>query len=323
MRHVIRLTLVAAILLGGAAPARAEDARIWRLGVLAPGRIPLDAIHTVTLPELAKSGFTEGSNLVLDLRTGGVDDLPGIAREMSAARPDVVFAVGGAAIRAGRDAMKLTPIVGAFIGEDPMAAGFGLSLARPGGTITGVVMLAPELGAKRLDLLHAALPQAVRIAALAVEPARDEPNIAAMVDAAAGLGIDLQVFYAATAADYPATFAKMRVLGMQALAIVSAPELASNAEGLASLALKGGLPTICEWSWMAEQGCLIGDGPDFAELHRRTADYVVRIFHGARPADLPMESPVRFKTSINMTTAKSLGIKLPADVLIRADEIIE
>jgi putative ABC transport system substrate-binding protein len=317
------LGLVAAALVAGAAPASAQSERTWRLGVLTPGSLALDAIHEVTLPELAKHGFVEGRNLVVDVAIGSIEDLPRLARELAAARPDVVIAVGGGAIRAIRDAASKTPVVGAFIGEDPVAAGFATSLARPDGVVTGVVMLAPELGAKRLDLLHEAAPHAAIIAALAVDPVRDEPNIAAMMQVAGRIGVDLRIFYVAKPEDFPAIFAKMREAGVQALAIVSAPELASNTTALAALALEAGLPTVCEWPWMARQGCLIGYGPDFAELHRRTADYIVRILHGARAGELPMEQPTRFNFVINMRTAKGLGVALPQGVLIRADEEVE
>ena len=314
--------------LGGAAAwplvALAQQTeRVWRLGVLTPAMVALDALRTVTLPELAKQGFVEGRNLVVDSKLGGVEALPQLARELVATAPDVVIAVGGGAIRAVLAASTTTPIVGAFIGEDPIAAGFAASLARPGGTITGVVMLAPELDAKRLDLLHEAVPKASRIGALAVHADRDAPNIIAMQEEARRAGFELRAFYAATPQAFPATFRTMSDAGVQALAIVSAPELASHAEGLAALAVEARVPTICEWPWMATKGCLIGYGPIYAELHGRTADYIVRILRGARAGDLPMEQPAHFGFSINANTARAIGIELPPAILLRADEVIE
>ena len=110
---------------------------------------------------------------------------------------------------------------------------------------------------------------------------------------------------------------------MQTLAIVSAPEFASNAAALASQALASHLPTVCEWDWMAQEGCLLGYGPDFAELRRRTVDYVVRIFRGAAPGELPMEQPTHFKFAINLKTASALGLTIPQSVLGRADEVFD
>lgn len=115
----------------------------------------------------------------------------------------------------------------------------------------------------------------------------------------------------------------LRKAGVEALAIVSVPEFASNSAALASQALASRLPTICEWDWMARDGCLLGYGPDFIELRRRTADYVVRIFHGTSPGELPMEQPTRFKFTVNLATAKALDLTLPPAVLARADEIVE
>src|SRR5262249_12469680 len=147
--------------------------------------------------------------------------------------------------------------------------------------------------------------------------------ITAMQQVARRAGFELRTFYAATPQTFPAIFRTMIDAGVEALAIASAPELSGNAKTLAGLAVEAGVPTICEWPWMARQGCLIGYGPTYAELQRRTADYVSRILHGARAGDLPMEQPTHFSFSINAKTARSLGIELPPSVLLRADEVIE
>jgi putative ABC transport system substrate-binding protein len=115
----------------------------------------------------------------------------------------------------------------------------------------------------------------------------------------------------------------MREAGAQALAIASVPEFAGNAAALAEQALASHLPTVCEWDWMARDGCLLGYGPDFTDLKRRTADYVVRIFRGASPGELPMEQPTHFKFTVNLKTAAALGLSLPPAILARADEVIE
>jgi len=202
-------------------------------------------------------------------------------------------------------------------------AGFAKSLAHPGSTVTGIAMLAPELDAKRLDLLHEVVPGARRIAALAVSAQRDAPNLAAMREVAARDGLEILPFYAAASEEYPAAFAAMRRAGAEALQIVSAPELFSDARTLAVLAIEAKLPTICEWRSMAVDGCLVGYGPDFAELLRRTADYVARIFRGAAAGELPIEGPTRFEFAVNLKTARALGLTVPQSILVRADEAIE
>ena len=251
-----------------------------------------------------------------------MSDLPRLAVELIANHPDAVIAVGGAAIRAVQAASKTTPIVGAFIGEDPIKAGFATSLARPGGSVTGVVMLAPELDGKRLDLLREATPQGM-IAVLAVDRGRDEPNTSAMARVADRAGFKIQMFYASTSAEYPAIFDAMQRAGVVALGIVSSPEFATNIEDIAALAQKARLPTMCEWSWMAERGCLFSYGPIFSELHRRSAFYLAKIFRGTPPGELPMELPVHFELVINFKVAKALGFTVPQTFIERADRVIE
>jgi putative ABC transport system substrate-binding protein len=290
---------------------------------LSPSAGTIERFRPILFPELARLGFAEGQNVVVEARVGPTEQLPALAREFAATRPEVVIAVGPAAIRAVLEAAPTTPIVGAFIGEDPIAAGFAASLARPGGTVTGIVMLAPELDGKRLHLLHETVPGIPRIAALAVDSTRDIPLLAAMSEVAQRAGIELLPFYAATPDDYPAAFAAMRGAGAGALVIASAPELSSDASRLAALAVDAKLPTVCEWRSMATHGCLLGYGPNFTELLRRVASYVARIFRGAAPGELPIEGPTRYEFAINLKTAGAIGLTVPQSLLARADEVIE
>jgi putative ABC transport system substrate-binding protein len=307
---------------GAASPANAAD-KVYRLGILAPGAGPVERMRRTTLPELARRGFAEGANLAIEARIGPREQLPALAHQIADAHPDAVIAVSAAAIRAMHQAAPATPIIGAFIGEDPIAAGFAQSLAHPGGTITGIVMLTPELDAKRLYLLHETVPNGRRIAALAVNAQRDDPNLSAVKEAAERVGIELVAFYGAQPEDYPPAFAAMRKSGADALEIISAPELYTDGSKLAALATETGLPTMCEWAEMARSGCLLGDGPDYSELQHRVADYVARIFRGASPGDLPMEGPTHFQFTVNLKTAKALGLTVPQSILARADEVIE
>jgi putative ABC transport system substrate-binding protein len=317
------LGLVAlAILVGRVAFAR-DAAEVYRLGILSPAAGPVQVIRGIALPELVRLGFTEGKNLVVEARVGSTEQLPMVARDLASIRPDVIIAVGAAAVRAIRDKGDRTPIVGAFIGEDPIAAGFAVSLAHPGGTVTGIVMLAPELDSKRLHFLHEAFPDRHRIGALAVNEQRDAHNIAAVKDAASHAGVELLPFYAASSANYPPTFAAMRNAQIEGLQITSAPELFASAPELAALAAEDKLPTICEWAEMAQSGCLFGYGPDISELQRRVAHFVALIFRGNAPGELPIEGPTHFKFVINLKTAKAIGLTISPSVSALADEVIE
>lgn len=302
--------------------AQAPD-KVYRLAILSPGAGVIERMRRTTIPELAKLGFSEGRNLILVIKSGAREELPDLAHELASGRPDVVIAVSGSAIRAMQQAAPSVPIVGAFIGEDPITAGFASSLAHPAGTITGIVMLAPELDAKRLFLLREAVPNGRRIAALAVNAARDRPNLVAVKEAAVLAGIELLPFYATNKEEYPSVFDAMRAAGAEALEIVSAPELYSDAALLSKLAAETGLPTVCEWAEMAHSGCLLGYGPDYTELQHRVAGYAARIFRGAAPGELPMERPTHFQFAVNLKTAKALGLLLPQAILARADEVIE
>jgi putative tryptophan/tyrosine transport system substrate-binding protein len=323
-RRNVVLTGLVAILCSAGSAAFAENAeKVHRLGVLSPGAGPVERMRAITFPELARLGFTEGRNLVIDIRIGPREQMPALAHNLTLSRPEVIIAVSAAAIRAIHQADGAIPIVGAFIGEDRITAGFAASLARPGGMITGIVMLAPELDAKRLYLLQEAVPGARHIAALAANQERDAPNLTAVKDAADRTGIKLLPFFGATPDDYRAAFAAMHRAEAEALEIVSAPELYSDASKLAVLAVETRLPTICEWAEMARSGCLLGYGPDYTELQHSVANYVARIFRGAAPGELPIEGPTHFRFAINLKTAKALGLTIPPSIIARADEVIE
>jgi putative ABC transport system substrate-binding protein len=290
---------------------------------LSPATAQLESIRAIVLPELAKAGFVEGSNLVLDARAPDQEKLPETAREMVASRPDVIMGVSGAVIEQLKAATSAIPIVMSFSDYDPVGAGFVASFARPGGNITGIAMLATVLDAKRLNLLHEAVPAARRIAVLAVSDRRHAVTLASIRGAAAADGIDIVPIYAALQASYPEAFGLMRAAGAQALVIVAAPEFNRDAEILAALATDAGLPTMYEWSQMAARGCMLGYGPSGPELWRRAADYVIRILRGRPAADLPVEGPTLFEFAINLKTARRLGVNPPMSVLLRADQVIE
>jgi putative tryptophan/tyrosine transport system substrate-binding protein len=314
----VLLLLMAAI----ATPAHAQRPdRVYRLGHLAASTLGEQFSRDLLMPELAKLGFVEGRNLVVEWRVGNAAAHPDLTRELLAARPDAIVALGPAVIGA-HAATRSVPIVG--FGTDPVEIGLAASFARPGGNVTGIVILAGELDAKRLDLLRDALPGRRRVAALlsSTAPASrwSERDMRAVATSAA---IDLLVFSVAAPADYASAFTAMREAGAEALVIAASPRLNNDMKDLAALALQARLPTICEWARSAHEGCLIGYGPERLALLRRNADQLARIFRGTAPGEIPIEQPTVFELAVNLKVARTLGIDLPAALVTRADEVIE
>ncbi len=315
---------IATLLFFVATPVAAQTAteRVYRLGELAPSLESLEITRAETLPELAKLGFREGRNVILDERVGGAAAMDGLVREMLLTQPDAIIAIGPDAIGAAARATKTVPIV--TFGADPVQSGFAASLARPGGNVTGVVILAEELDGKRLDLLTEAVPGARRVGALLQQSLPYRQHIERYLRTiAASRGVELLTFEAEGPDDYPATFAAMSAAGMQALVITGSPAFNRDAGLLARLALEMRLPTMCEWAENARSGCLLGYGANRGEMRRRLAHHVARIFQGAVPAELPIETPTHFELAVNLKTAKVLDIDMPASLLARADEVIE
>ena len=309
-------------LLPASALAQVPD-RLYRIAFISPSEATIEWMRKFQLPELARFGFVEGRNLTVTTHVGPPARMSELAREAVATKPDVVIAVSTVAILAVKEASSTVPIVMSFIGEDPIEKGVANSYARPGGSVTGVAMLAAEMDGKRASLLHEVVPAARRIAILTGRPPRHAEGSAEAQRVAGKLGLETDEFYADEPADYVAAFAGMRAARSEALVIVSAPDFFRDAALLSRLALEAGLPTVCEWASMAHDGCLIGYGPNFAALWRRPAGYVARILRGEKPGDLPIEQPTVFEFAINLKTAKALGLTVPEAFLVRADELIE
>jgi putative ABC transport system substrate-binding protein len=318
-RGFLILAFVVLFSAGAAALAQAAD-KVWRLGVLSPIDDPM---ISTTLSELAARGFVEGRNLVVDIRVGTAERMPELARELVGTKPDVIMAVSDWAITPAHEATRSVPIVASPMGRDPVVAGVADSWAHPGGNVTGVTLTAPELESKRLDLLRDVVPAARRIAMLSMHREVTEPAAAPIRAAAARLDIQLIELYVGGPDEYRAAFDAMRSAGAEALVIEPMPEFDEHGKRLTALAAGAGLPTICGGRKSAEQGCLLGYGPDFAELHRQAADDIARIFRGSSPSELPIEGPTHFEFVVNLKTAKTLGLTLPPAVLAAADEVIE
>ena len=318
-----RFALVVAVAMTVCAPAVAQTpGKTYRLGLLALNQQSIDVTREHTLPELAKLGFSDGRNLVVDTRVGKAEELVAGARALVASHVDAVIAIGADAILSARAATTTVPIV--MFGDDPVGLGVADSLARPGRNVTGVTILVAELDAKRLQLLHEAVLGARRVAGLlyAAQTSR-LVSIRGLREAAASAALDLSLMDVPEPVDYEAAFDKLREAAVQAVVVGPSPVFFRDGARIATLALDRQMATVCEWADMARDGCLIGFGPNRADLRRRMAHLLARIFAGTDPADLPIEGPTLFEMAINLRTARRLGFEVPAALLGRADEVIE
>jgi putative ABC transport system substrate-binding protein len=313
-------------------PAPAQPAtKIYRLGYLTPAAPPVSP--TVLLEArgpfrlaLRELGYVQGQNLAIELRyaEGKIERLPALAAELVQLRVDVVVAAGPVAIQAAKDATKTIPIVMGFAGStDPVERGFVASLARPGGNITGVTMVAGTLLAgKGLELLKEMVPRVKRIAVLTTDESGPKLQVVESHKAAALLGVRL-VVVEARHGDYEKAFATMVAERADALFVVSSAILNRDRRRIIGLAAKHRLPAIYEWSEHTEEGGLMAYGSNLSGLYRRVAAHVDRIFKGANPAELLVEQPTVFELTVNRRTAKALGLTIPPGILARADHVIE
>ena len=309
------------------APFTAEPqpaARVPRVGVLSPGHPPPgDPFHQRQRFEagLRDLGWTPGSTIVIDYRyaEGKLERLPALAEELVRIPVDVIVA-RGLTIAAARQATASIPIVMAA-DPDPVRSGFVASLARPGGTITGLSTQALDLEAKQLELLHEAVPSLARVAVLtnAKAPYNQQERLEA---AAHALRLELTEFPISESEQLPAAFAAMQEAGMGAV-LFRGTLWFIDAQQVAALVRTHRLPTIHNLREFVEAGALMSYGVDFAVLHRRVATFVDKILKGANPADLPVEQPMKFELLINLKTAQVLGLTISPTLLFQADEVIQ
>ena len=315
-------------LLGGAAawwPVRAraqEPGRTYRLGALIP--VPRAAPAIVAfLDELRVQGFAEGQNLsiVADGFDVHRDQIEENVAELVKAAPDAIISGGDPATSALQKATRTIPIV--VITEDVVAAGFAVSLARPGGNITGISLMSPELDGKRQDILIEAVPGARRIAVLADSNVAALRHLEALEVSARKQGKELVVARVSKSEELISAVNDATARGATALNVLASPMLFQNRRVIMEQAAKLRLPAIYQWPETAEEGGLLGYGPRFVELFRERARMVARILRGAKPADMPVEQPTTFDLVINLKTAKTIGHEVPAGLVLRADKVIE
>jgi ABC-type uncharacterized transport system substrate-binding protein len=321
-------------LLGGAAAAwplggsAQQPAKIARIGYLTSGLAVNPHLPEAFRRGLHDLGYVEGRNVVIEYRDaeGQLERFPALAAELVALKVDVIVAGNVPQAMAAMQATRTLPIVFAAA-ADPVASGLVTSLARPGGNVTGLSLMFPELVAKWLELLKQAIPGASRIALLwqpGVVGERTEKDILLEAEAAArALGVRLQVVEVRGPADFDRAFSEMTKARTDALAVMSTPTLFGERRRLLDLAANTRLPTVFPYREYLDAGGLIAYGPNVADLYRRIATYVDKILKGAKPADLPVEQPTKFDLIINTTTAKALGLEIPPTLLALANEVIE
>src|SRR5262245_54687924 len=305
--------------------AEAQQAgKVPRVGILSPGSsaVPALALHDSFRRGLRELGYIEGKNIFIEIRYAGgkQDRLSDLATELVKLKVDVIVTTGTPGVLAAKNATSAIPIVFWSV-SDPVRAGLVSSLARPGGNITGLSMLEPELGGKRLELLKETFPRITKIAYLR-NPDFPGPALAAMPEAARALGLELQSLDVRTAKDFDGAFEAVLKERSQALTVASVPVIWSNRQRIVAFAARNRLPAIYPGSEFIDMGGLMFYGVSFSDLIRRAATYVDKILKGAKPADLPVEQPTKFEFIINLITAEQIGVSIPPNVLVRADRVI-
>jgi putative tryptophan/tyrosine transport system substrate-binding protein len=267
----------------------------------------------------------EGKSIVIEYRwaEGKFDRLPDLAAELVRLKVDVILSGGPTATRPAKEATVTIPIVMAF-DDDPVGSGFVASLARPGGNITGLSTLAPEISGKQLELLKEIVPRLSRVAVFGTSTRSGNAQALREIELAAGaLGVQLQYLEVLDAKDIEAVFRAASKGRAGAVLALASPTLLLQRTQIAGLAVKNRLPAIYDRAEFVEDGGLMTYSVSITDLFRRAATYVDKILKGAKPADLPVEQPTKFELVINLKTAKQIGLTIPQSVLYRADKVIK
>jgi putative ABC transport system substrate-binding protein len=314
------------VLLALPVAARAQQpARIPRIGILVPASASFFSARVEALRRrLRELGYVEGKNIVIEYRyaEGKLERLPDLAAELVRLKVDVIVTAGGPAILAAKKASPTIPIVFGTA-NDPVGSGLVSSLARPGGNITGLSNIAQDLDGKRLELLKEAFPKVARVAFLWVPSVtRGNRALKEMEDVAKALGVKLQSLPVRSLDDFESAFARAKREGAQALIAAPGPLFNTQQRQVLDFAAKNRLPAMYPSSENVEAGGLMSYGPNNTDLWRRAADFVDKILKGTKPAEIPVEQPMKFEFVISLIAAKQIGVTIPPNVLVRADRVI-
>jgi len=303
----------------------AQSSRQVRIGFISSSTTSASSPYIIALKEGLKAlGYEERKNLTIEYKfAASRDQLPTMAAELVQQKVDIIVAGGSEGIVAARNATKSIPIVMTNSG-DAVREGFAASLARPGGNITGMTQISPELAGKRLQLAQELVPSLTRIAVLWHPLHPNTPITYKETDAAAQkLGLRMLSLEVKDAKEFETVFAGLAKERPGALTVIRDPFMVRNRSLIAESAIKLRIPSIFETPDFLQAGGLVFYGPDFAELFRRSAGYVDKIVKGAKTAELPIEQPTKFELGINLKTASAIGIKIPNSLLSRADQLVE
>ena len=326
-RRKLLVALGAALAAPLASFAQQKPAKVYRIGVLIPSNPAATARTQEAFKQaLREHGYVEGQNVIVERRygEGRADRLSDLAAELVRIKMDVIATATDPAIAAVKQQTQTIPIV--MVGStDPVATGFVASLARPGGNVTGLSNLSPELSGKRLELLREVVPGLSRVAIVW------NPGVRGAVfdyketeSAARSLRLQLQSVEVSRAEDLDRAFSAVTNQRAQALIVQTPnPVLFSNRAQIVGFAQRNRLPSMYGQSAFVDDGGLMSYGISSVEGWRRAAAYVARILKGAKPADLPVEQPTKFELVINLKTAKAIGLTIPQQLLLRADRVIE
>ena len=303
-----------------------QPKKVPRIGFLGGASASFYAARTNAFRQgLHELGYTEGKNIDIEYRyaEGKFDRLPDLAAELVGLKVDVIVAAPTPSVLAAKKASATTPIVFASV-VDPVASGLVASLARPGGNLTGLTVLGPELSGKRLELLKEVLPNVTRMAALwnSANPAQ-ELVWKEMQAAAQKLHLQLQSLEVRSANDFDIAFKAALRERAQALIPSGEPLINTQLKRIVEFAAKNRLPAMYAGPEAVDAGGLMSYAPNYTDHYRRAAVYVDKILKGAKPADLPVEQPTKFEFAINLKTAKQIGLTIPPNVLLRADKVIK
>ena len=301
-----------------------QPKKVWRIGYLAAGSAQTAHFRIEAFRQGVRSlGYIEGKDIVIDYRNaaGKVDQVPRNAAELVRLNVDIVVTAGPTDTRAAKEATSTIPIV-MTQDPDPVGNGFVASLARPGGNITGLSRIAPELSGKQLELLKEIVPKLSRVAVFGTSTEPGNAQSSREIELAAGvLGVKLQYLDILASKDVETAFEAARTGRADAVLILASPILTQRKQ-IADRALTSRIPAIYDRREFVDTGGLMSYGVNISDLDRRAATYVDKILKGAKPADLPVEQPTKFELIINLKAAKQIGLAIPPNVLVRADRVI-
>jgi len=310
--------------LGRAAVWAQESNRTFRIGILTAAPRAATPNWGAFFDELGKAGFVEGKNLIVDWRvlSARPEENAAVAAELAQLAPDVLLPASSvAAIVPAQAATRTIPMLG--MADDMVATGLVPSLAHPGGNLTGISILATELDGKRLEFLMELVPAARHMAALAAPIATGLFQIETLKNAATMRGVELSVYQVRGPEEIAAAIDTAHAAGATALNVLASPILNANRKIILERCAALRLPAIYQWAETAKEGGLAAYGPRFTQVFRQLARQLVKLLHGARPADIPVEQPTEFELVINLRTAKAIALEVPPHLLARADEVIE